>query len=276
MKGTRLFQLRSGKDVQVMEFEDEFNPDADHQLLRHWHAKIILFHKASGHHVIDNTRIPLEDDQVHIVFPGQLHQLNIDYCKGLIILVAEPIFRKVFHLYLTYFLKYQAHGSIQAIQPPNFDHLLQLGWQLKTSLKEEGNPMAKSYLDIILYQVSSNYGKLPLHQTPDDSISYQFLELLYKNYIKEHAVGFYTHQLHTTTRSLYNACMKSFSKPPSEIISDCLLSESMRLLIMGKHQISEIAETLCFSSTSSFSSFIRKKVQKTPSELLQELRKLYD
>lgn len=94
----------------------------------------------------------------------------------------------------------------------------------------------------------------------------QFIELVTKQYKKEHQVNYYAKQLNITAKYLSAICTTISKRKPSEWIDDNIISEALFLLKESGSSILEVSEELNFRSQSYFTKFFYRKVGMTPSE----------
>lgn len=94
----------------------------------------------------------------------------------------------------------------------------------------------------------------------------RFFKALEQNYKKEHQVRFYADSLCITTGYLNKIAKELTGKTVKQLIEEAIITESKIILHNNTLTISEIAEALHFSSSSSFSSFFKKHTSFSPSD----------
>lgn len=93
-----------------------------------------------------------------------------------------------------------------------------------------------------------------------------FFNTLQQNFKKEHQVKFYADHLCITAGYLNKITKELTNKSVKNLIEEMILEESKILLNNNKCTISEIADTLNFKSSASFSNFFKKHTSFSPSQ----------
>lgn len=113
------------------------------------------------------------------------------------------------------------------------------------------------FADKIAQQIKSNEG---------GSIFQRFLQLVQFNCIEHREVEYYAGQLFITPKYLSEICKKSSGKNASEWIQNYATSRLILLLRNGNLTLTEISDSMNFSSMSFFSRYVKKVLGATPSE----------
>lgn len=94
----------------------------------------------------------------------------------------------------------------------------------------------------------------------------EFLDLLFKNFHREHAAEFYARELCISIRYLGSVCKEYGGETAVQSINSLLLSTAKMYLTSSNLSIQQIADELHFASHSFFSQFFRRLEGCTPSE----------
>src|SRR5688572_13645889 len=98
------------------------------------------------------------------------------------------------------------------------------------------------------------------------SLFERFLQLVQEHCMEQREVDFYADKLHITPKYLTEICKKSSAKTASEWIQNYTTQRLIMLLRNKQLTLTEIADTLHFSSLSFFSRYVKKVLGVTPSE----------
>lgn len=106
------------------------------------------------------------------------------------------------------------------------------------------------------------------------SVFNTFLMILDENFRRDVGVGFYADKMNMSERNLNIICKNNFNKSVSEIIETRKLIEAKNLLIHSNKSISEIGYELGYNEKSYFTRVFRNRLEITPSDFRDEVRKL--
>ena len=102
------------------------------------------------------------------------------------------------------------------------------------------------------------------HESYDNQLYRQFLELVSHKYQTTHEVADFAQLLGISTRKLTDLCNKCSGKGAKEIINGQLIAEAKRSLQFSASPVKEIAFQLNFSTPDHFSHFFKKNTQLSP------------
>jgi len=246
-----------------------------HHPHRHDYFEIILVKEGTGHQFIDFTQYQLLSGEIYLVYPGQVHLLKREHANGLLIQFRKDIFEFIFPLqhHQFYFPDPQLRLS-----PEIFLHLYHLtehiaGLQQQESLSVLSIHKAYSYLQIILISLMEQGGAKRV--TEEGTFASRFLSLLHLHIKDKRKVGELADMMHLTTDKFTALCKQAFGKTPLKLIHEELILEIRRMMLLNQLSLKEIAYELNFDSPANFTAFIRSVMNKTPSELQQEILQLY-
>lgn len=149
--------------------------------------------------------------------------------------------------------------------------------QLKQAFENQNNsPLIKDLVHVIIRQILIYvYLKLTEKQinviSPlthmDNSLLWDFYDLVDKHVHKEKHISFYAESLKTTPRRLASLTKKAVSKTPKELISEGLIKKATQKLLYSNSSIKQIAWELGYNDENNFSAFYHKKTGSRPSEI---------
>ena len=237
---------------------------------RHDYFEFFFFQKGGGVHCIDFIEFKIHDNSVHIVAPGQVHQMKRELdSEGHVVLF-----------------------ELSAIRPPApienflFEHIcmdaseLEPTFRLKSELKDVLNNRMQEIYDCA--QKGSDLDKLRLINQMQlfcitcmehtgikgEAVSSDYLNFrrALKDNIKElKKVKEYAELLNFTERALNDVAKAHSGKSASEIIYNQVIMEAKRLLRTGI-SVKETAYALKFDDPGHFSKFFKNNTGSSPSD----------
>ena len=237
---------------------------------RHGYYELFFFEQGSGSHLIDYQRVDIQNRSVHVVCPGQVHQLQLaSVAKGCFLTFSESFLIK--HLSLQQLHRFsflQAYQKPAILQTGKSEFQQYLDFCLSVEQAEE-NGLACAWLNLLLqklklaFEAKSDFYR----QSSKDLELVQFKTLLEQYFTAEHLPRFYAKKMGVSEKSL-NLRIKSVHHiTATEIIVNRIVLEAKRLLLNSKLSIKEISYDLGFSDPAYFSRFIKKHTTKSPKEL---------
>lgn len=134
--------------------------------------------------------------------------------------------------------------------------------------------LVRNYIFALVYEIDAYYRQL----SPEASFSLnghplfaKFRQLLSKNYMLEHKLDFYAHQLHLTPKSLSAAIKKYTGRSAGKWIDDALILESKVLLQNKTLTVLQISDILNFSDQSVFGKFFKANTEMSPVEYRKKI-----
>lgn len=235
---------------------------------RHDYFEFFYFQKGGGIHSIDFKSFDIKDNSVHIVAPGQIHQVKRELdSEGYVIL-----------------FELGAIESPKAIEEFLFEHIcldageLNPTYHLKSEEKDIHLNRSQELFSAFL--LDSDYSKLKminlLHSfciacmeasvRKNDQINNDYL--LFRKHLKNHfttikKVKEYAEMMHISERSLNDLVKKNTGKSTSEVIYERIVMESKRLLRTGI-SVKETAYSLNFDDPAHFSKFFKTQTGQSP------------
>ncbi|GEM64697.1 HTH-type transcriptional activator RhaS [compost metagenome] len=235
---------------------------------------ILLFEQGSGSHTIDFKSYAVEQQQVHLLFPGQVHQWEFQettVCYQL--MINREWFER--------FLPDLRFSSLYYQQHPVF----QISDLLYKALRYEFLAIAQELKDkTVLWEIIQTRSKLiglllrktfeltfsdfeKYHSNPIISKFVQLIDLHFKS---DRSVSFYAEKLHISANYLNIVCKKGVNIAASTLIHDRILLESKRLLKISEMSVKDIVYELGFYDHASFSKFFKNQTGMTPSQFKEQ------
>ncbi|MDF0705767.1 MAG: helix-turn-helix domain-containing protein [Bacteroidota bacterium] len=255
----------------------------DSELHRSDYFQVVLLDDGLVNHRIEHEHVQLKKNHVTVVFPHQVNALEIDEnAKGIIIQFDEVLFcsdllknelisynndlmNKLNHVVLSTeeFSKINAYGV----------QIFEL-FQDLTPIKKE---QIRFHIKIMLLEIiEAAHQKYQGFQTPGQLDYFaRFKTLIESNFKSKRTVSYYTGELQLTPKKLNAICKEKTGKTALNIIHERILTEIKRQLIFSGKNHKEIAYDLGFDSPSALNKFVYAKLKETPSELKEELSRIY-
>lgn len=260
-------QLAGRDELLFNELHGERHIDKPH---KHDFFVIILFDKASGTHNIDSKDYPIDDKEIHILFPGQMHKWQInDGTIGYQLMTERSFFEQFAPYFRFSFTNYQNHPVIK-LSNEAFSKLMYEFNAIKEELKSENslvhliNARAAVIAAIVSKEAEQVFTEFKVYQSNPRLAKFNML--IDEFYKEEKSVVFYAEKLHISANYLNILCKKHLKVSATQLIQQRIIIESKRLLKSGDLSIKEIAFDLGFTDHAYFSNFFKTQTNITPSE----------
>ncbi len=240
---------------------------------RHEYFEFFFFLKGGGVHFIDFTEYRIEAQQVHLVFPGQIHLLKRKGATGLIIVCTRE-FMNCLHKRF-YAQLFQNNYTAPCIEPGS--EIFTLLWNSVSQLEKElgtndvlAAELQRSYMSIVLTQCIRSFTPVEIpggnnaYPLQEMNVFRQFSVLLETGCFEKMNVADYARKLAVTPKALNNCVKKMTGKTCVELIQERTLTEAKRLLLYTDMSSKEIAYELNFKDNSYFTRFFSKHTGRTP------------
>lgn len=246
-------------------------------LHRHNYFEIFVFTKGKGTHLLDTEVHAIDANMVHFVSPGQVHQISREPgSEGHVIFFSRDFLlsstsNKQLLFELPFINNYSTDPTLK-LKDSEMERVLSIIENIKSESQqkdEQSADLIRSYLHTLLLLCLRFYSQQKPTSTPDRSSTLvrDMLALLEQHFKMEHQVQFYAAELHTTPKSLNEACKQMMGRTASDIIFDRLILEAQRLLMHSELSTKEIAYFLNYQDPAHFSKFFKNRTGKSPSEL---------
>lgn len=232
---------------------------------------IMLFERGVGKHIIDFIEYDIADKQVHLLFPGQVHEWQIlEESIGYQLMISRQWFESFMPpLQFATSYHYQTHPVFEVSQSAykslfyEFKAIQQemttdnISWDIvQTRIKLVSLLLSKAVEE--KFRDFEKYNATPILS--------KFLTHINQYFATERSVSFYAEKLNITANYLNIVCKKTLNSSASSLIQDRLLLESKRLLKVSDLPMKDIVYRLGFYDHADFSKFFKKKTGMTPSQ----------
>ncbi|MGB0521359.1 MAG: AraC family transcriptional regulator [Flammeovirgaceae bacterium] len=242
---------------------------------RHGYYTVLLVDHAKGKHVIDYLTYPFEENQVHFVSPGQVHQVHVEEePTGWVItfsrdFLAENNIPESFISNINLFKQFGDSSPLQ-IDHETKVRLLRIVAEMKKCLPEEllyRNRALGALVQLFLIYCN-NCCLLDTQQLDEENagvcILRDFKTLVDNHFHEWHKVNTYADEISISSKHLSYTVKDITGKTAKEFIQDRLVLEAKRLLIHTELTIKEIAYQIGFEEPLHFSAFFKKHTKCSP------------
>ncbi|ASZ12516.1 AraC family transcriptional regulator [Chitinophaga pendula] len=229
----------------------------------------VLFGQGSGTHTIDFVEYPIGRWQLHLVFPGQVHQWRMEKetiaCQLMIenrsfeALMPDLRFPAIF---------YQQH-PVMELKEDMYKMILYEFLCVQKELKEsvifpDLIRARCGVCGLLISRIAEKRFKEAVNYNTHPILT-RFVNLIDKHYKEEHAVAFYANEINISPNYLNMVCQKQLNVAASSLVQSRLVLEAKRLLKASRMTVKEIVFDLGFYDHASFSKFFKSHTGMTPS-----------
>lgn len=256
---------------------------------RHDFYEIFLFTKGGGTHMIDFTGHPVLDQSLHLVCPGQVHQVSREaLSEGWVLMFSRDFLLSLLDTPLAQQqVAFSEHppAKAAAMAPEDSLRLVQLLMSQLQAAQQEGkewhNPeLVRALVKVLVLTCAELFEAPPQSaELPAEAAGYRLLRrfsgLVEAHYRELHQVSDYADRLAVTAGHLNVVSKTWLQKTAREVIQDRLLLEAKRLLLHTDLCGKEIAYALHFEDPSHFAKFFKGHCGVSPGGFRQQIRKIY-
>ncbi|WDF45896.1 helix-turn-helix transcriptional regulator [Chryseobacterium sp. KACC 21268] len=261
----------AGGQILFNELHGERSIDLPH---KHDFFIINLFEKGNGIHTIDFESFQIQDHQIHLVFPDQVHQWHIERgTVGYQLMISRSWFENLLSSLRFSALFYQNQPVVD-LSNPFFQSILYEFHCIKREMEASNVfwEMVQKRCEVIGLMISKAVEQSfkdyeAVHSNPVIS---RFLNLIDLNFKEERSVSFYADKLHISANYLNIISKKSLNTSASSLIQNRILLEAKRLLKVSEMSVKDIVYNLGFYDHASFSKFFRSNTGMTPTQFKEK------
>lgn len=259
--------------------EDMYIPKKPH---RHTFYQVLYVKKGSGIHTIDFQELEIVAPVIYFLSPGQVHDLAFknENIEGILINFDEYFFNSFLSKinYIDDFPFFNKNGEIYSfdvtILPNEIDEIFSKIVYEFTDKKDFFQDAIRLLLLELFVQVNRFQEKKISEKqySNQQNIISNFEHLLEHNFQKEHYPKFYAERLAITPNYLNLVCKNYLGKTAGEMIRQCIVLETKRLLINSQLSISQISFELHFEDNSYFTKFFKQNTGLTPFQFRNSIK----
>lgn len=256
-----LFKLAELEDIVM----DTYQQNNFHQVL--WITKC----EGDNTGTIGLNNYTFQDNQIVVLYPGQICKINLDGNDGYLLVVNNDIFFEINQIINSNYLNgYFSNVFVSTDEKTkkSLTTILSLMFIEAEGLNRE--ILMKSYLQAFLFHVASLYTKDTVFNTQEAQLFIDFIKLVDQKFIEHKDVKFYANELNISEKRLNEICKAASDKTTKQYIQDRLVLEIKREIKSGTKTLKEIAFNLGFSEPEYFTRFFKQQTSMTPKEFSEK------
>jgi AraC-like DNA-binding protein len=255
--------------LETLDYRNSYYAATAH---RHQYHEIFLFETGGGKHMIDFQHHDILPSSIHIVAPGQVHQLFREAgASGSVLIFSETFCLEqdeVLSNLLVEIAFLQKKAAI-SFSPLIFKRQCTIVREIGTLLKDASTAdpqLVRAYLLTLLLLIKKGICNSQPCYSSDQQRYYDFRVLLEAHFKEIHQVKDYAKILGFSTTLLSESVKTISGRTPLQFIIDRRLLEAKRLLSFSDLTEKEIAYRLHFNDPAHFGKFFRQKTGESPGQ----------
>jgi AraC-like DNA-binding protein len=260
---SQLFAIHSTSEIYE---RSKGRADVPH---RHDYYTALFVSRASGKHFIDYKSFEFGTNELHLVSPGQVHQVVLkEKPKGTVISFSKDFLARnnISEDFIGNLNLFSDFGDTPPIALDNKTMILLKDLERKMQAIQEESINYKeralgAYLQVFLIYCNNckTIDKKQLDEKGRNVCVFRdFKNLVERNYHKWHKLSEYADEIHLTSKYLSELVKSVSGRTAKQMIQDRIVLEAKRQLLHSTLNINEIAFTLGFSEAEHFSAFFKK------------------
>lgn len=256
-----------GTPERTLIFQEIYGPHERDQLRVNEFCLLLFVKAGKGIHIINFIKHELLPGQIHFVFPGTCHAMELEE-HAIIqqVLISQDAFRAFINqLKFTYSL-YQKYPviSVQKENQELLSHNLQ-GLQRELSTKNPNNNILIANLAILAELINDEtINRLKRRESYGNPVLFEFISLIHIHYRDEKLASFYSNKMNISTNYLNKLCMRYLNQTATSLIQQHIIAEAKKLLYMRNFSVKEISLGLGYTDASYFIRFFKNMTGMTP------------
>ncbi|ASZ11559.1 helix-turn-helix transcriptional regulator [Chitinophaga pendula] len=250
--------------------------DMIQELHRHNFYYLLVLQKGVGSHEIDFTPLPVTDNTLFFMRPGQVHRLTLlAGSKGYLLSFRPGFFP--YNADSARSLSTMANTNHQRLSPDTFASI----WNLLNNIATEFNEQKNDYFQVIkahLHILFIHLARQQKQDAPSLQHSYtqqrldELTELLDKYITTHKQVTQYAALLNLSVYQLNAITKTTTGKTCSALINDHIILEAKRYLLATTNQVNQVAWHLGYEDVSYFIRFFKKHTGLSPDAFRNKYR----
>jgi len=255
-------------EVELIEYKNQYDFS---QIHRHTYFELILFQEGEGQGTnrIDFEEYTIHKNSLHIVCPDQIHLMKRrPGDTGLIIQFTKEFLVSSIHQLEPKWMYSLQSNPMAVLEPEQFAQLYASCQELNRMTREQkvfGALKVQHYFAYIIFQILEILSNHSVKAS--DNITLNFLMFAEAQFRENRTVESYAEQMHISTRKLRDKVRESLGRTPIQVLHELTMLEIKRLLSLKNISQKEIAHTLHFDSAASYTRFVKKYFDCSPTEL---------
>jgi len=231
--------------------------------------QLLWFTKVGGDrtYFLDFNEYTIEENQVVLIFPGQIDKLDVQHKQGFLYAIHNDIlFHINQHLNSDYLNGYSSNVFI-SLDSKTKEILEQLNKLiLKEYYSENRLLLMESYMEAFLFHISYLFENSDTVKNKSDSLVAGLMRLIDQNFIIQRETDFYAEKFGMTPKTINEACKKGTGKTVKQHLQEKLILEIKKEIRLNKKSLKEIAFDLGFNEPAYFTRFFKQHTSLTPTQ----------
>ena len=248
---------------------------------RHDFHELLFIGTGSGTHMLDLVQHEVKAPSLHLVSPGQVHQLvrSADMTGDVVMFAPDALLGQGHGARTELFARAEVSVAI-ALTDAQLNEAQALVSLMEKELNA-GQPMAEvveGYLGILLMKCAAwarGTDRKPVASRDANDPVRRFLEMVEQGYLEERQVSHYAERLAMTGDHLNELVRERLGKTASSVIHDRLLLEAKRLLLHGDMSMKEVGYALGMKDPAYFTRWFSKAEGMAPAAFRHAIREKY-
>ncbi|MCG8576063.1 MAG: helix-turn-helix transcriptional regulator [Flavobacteriales bacterium] len=266
------FENKNPKEIRVVRLDALSHYDTT-EMHRHDYFELFVFEKGDGMHWIDFESFPIVSNSVHIVAPGQAHQVKRELdTNGYVILFETSVFESN-SLVLNFLYDHLCYDVKEL--SPTFEFAPEVERQIlditSTIWKDydSDNPLKHEFIlnhvSLLCIHCMRSMKPIQLKQDKNQEVYLKFRRMLINKFREMRKVKDYALELGVSDKQLNEIVSQRTGLSTSAVIYRQLTLEAKRLL-NSDWSAKQVAYHLGFEDPAHFSKFFKKQSGLSPSE----------
>ena len=263
-----LHQLQENQFIEIFKIED-IDETLFGNYQRYDFYQIMWLTKAGGNpnYLLDFEKYVVEDNQIVIIFPGQIDRLDVRGKEGYIFAVESDIFFRINQRMNSGFLNGYFSNVFLSLDVQSeyvLKHLVDI--ILYEYNNENRIMLMENYMEAFLFHISSLFEETNKNAGKTDILIPELMRLIDLHYKNERETDFYAEKLNLSCKKINGICKRGTGKTVKQHLQERLILEVKKEIRLGKKSLKEIAFDLGFSEPAYFTRFFKQHTLQTPTE----------
>ena len=227
-----------------------------------------LIHQSRGSHTIDFVEHSVNNQQIHVLLPGQVHHWHLSAATtGFQLMISEAVFQTMVN-YLSFSPLFYFRHPVLSLPEDRFGvfhhEFRQLDEELRAQQPHLDIIYSRSKLIVQLLGKEQETRSEVIQHMKSNPLVMRYTTMVNEQFREQRSVAHYARQLNITPNYLNILCKRLLLASANELIQKRLVLEAKRLLEVSGKSIKEIAYELGFYDAANFSNFFKSHTGMAP------------
>lgn len=270
---TRLLRSLSGNQfIEVYSLEEAEGGIFDNYQRYDFHQVIWFVEVGKNNkYFLDFEEYTIQNNQVVIVFPGQIDMLDIRDKQGYVFAIHNDNFFHINQRLNSDLLNGYFSNPLISLPSETQEPLRRL-LELMLQERDQANRilLMESYMQAFLYHITALFEGAAQERNRYDLSVGKLMRLIDTNFIQQRESDFYARQLGISIRKLNEMSILRTGRTVKQHLQDRLVLEIKKEIRLDQKSLKEIAFELGFSEPAYFTRFFKQQTSLTPSEFREQ------